>query len=631
MNFKKILMGGALSLALLSLFGCKQELNEETPKIKIEFSQEEVQIPANGTSAVLIKVDPSSRAEEITLTVADESVVSIDGTKTETTDEGIKVTLVPHSISSTTLYAIHPDLEQTPECRLTVTPVAMTGLGLDKSELRLKVGEESALSPVITPEDVTSPAFTWKSDDESVATVSGGIVKGVKEGKTTVTVSSGEFSASCEVTVYAVYATGLKLYWDGLEIGDDETLRFFVGEQIKIDAEILPEDATYRTVSRWMVRDMDQIDTATFHISDKESGIYVTGKLQGYTAINAFIDVPGLEKPIQKHVEIEVLPKTIPTGEAKIGDYFYSDGTWSDGGFLGFDGEGFPMWARVKPAPESGKKVIGIVFQTDPSRISQTEKDAGFTHGLVLCLKAAHAPVSSDPDADHKLDYLTRFCGDSGALTAQALRHLSRGKSVMSYYGDIEGYAACHGIYDEFNNPDMGEKNPLADYSAIDWTMRGFAPAPAETSGWYVPSSGQLWDFFYNLGGDEVRMFLDEHKESSTDLSWGERHHVNNDPMTILDYHWGQIPSGMREAPVAEFKGVTSKGEDGKTFTYKFNIYQFLTCSLYDEESVRIFEIATSLNSYVNNPDQTEKFGGDFLPSCDWVNQPMHCYPVLSF
>ena len=49
----------------------------------------------------------------------------------------------------------------------------------------------------------------------------------------------------------------------------------------------------------------------------------------------------------------------------KVGDYYYSDGTWSDGGLVSIDADGLnPVWAEEKPAPVEGKTVIGIVFQT---------------------------------------------------------------------------------------------------------------------------------------------------------------------------------------------------------------------------------------------------------------------------
>ena len=634
MKFSKFLLGGAACAALLFLSGCDDALKEdESKKIDVEFAEASISIPAGGTSEVLLKVEPVTRAKEVTVEVADEGVVSIENR--EITDEGVLLTLVSHSISSTTIYAIHPDLEDVQECTVTVTPIALTGISLKETEITLNVREQKTLSPVLTPDNVTSPTLLWKSEDISIAKVEGGVVTGVKEGETVVTVSSGEFSASCKVVVNAIPVSSLKLLYENKEIAEGETISFLVGEQIKINAEILPEDATYRKVGKWILRDSDPVDTTSFYISGSETGIYVTGKRQGRTSVTARIDVPGQENPLIKTVELKILPKAVPTSDPKIGDYFYSDGTWSDGGLLGYetvDGIEYPLWNPTKPEPISGKKVIGIVFSTDPTRISETERNKGFTHGLVLCTKAAHAPVTDDPKVDHTLDYWTKFTLDESFSSSQALNYLDKGVYASSYYNDIEGYDATHGMFNEFHDPTV-ETSPISQYPAIDWVMRGFDPAPAETSGWYVPSSGQLWDFFANLGGDEIRLFLDEYKGQQIDLSCEYKSflHINNDPMSILNYHWSPIPDSMKELPRDEVRNETRTGEDKKYFTYSTRVYQFITCSLYDFEHVRMFWLATSLNSYVNKEGQTDKFGGDFLPYLESINREMSCYPVLSF
>ena len=589
----------------------------------MEFAEASVSIPAGGTSVALLKVEPVTKAGEVTVEVADESVVSI-GNK-EITDEGILLSLVSHSISSTTIYAIHPDLEDVPECTVTVTPIALTGISLKEAEITLNVREQKTLSPVLTPDNVTSPTLLWKSENASIAKVEGGVVTGIKEGETVVTVSSGEFSASCKVVVNAIPVSSLKLLYENKEIAEGETISFLVGEQIKINAEILPEDATYRKVGKWILRDSDPVDTTSFYISGSETGIYVTGKRQGRTSVAARIDVPGQENPLIKTVELKILPKAVPTSDPKIGDYFYSDGTWSDGGLLGYetvDGIAYPLWNPKKPEPISGKKVIGIIFQTDATRISETERGKGFTHGLVLCTKSAHAPDATE----------TKFSFAESLSSSQALRYLDRGVNASSYYNDIEGYDATHGMFNEFHDPTV-ETSPISQFPAIDWVMRGFDPAPAETSGWYVPSSGQLWDFFANLGGDEIRLFLDGYKGQQIDLSYEYKSllHINNDPMAILGYHWAPIPDSMKELPSSDEREESRIDEDKKYFRYKSKVYQFLTCSLYEFETVRIFWLATSLNSYVNKDGQTEKFGGDFLPYAESINREMNCYPVLSF
>lgn len=47
------------------------------------------------------------------------------------------------------------------------------------------------------------------------------------------------------------------------------------------------------------------------------------------------------------------------------------------------------VWADEKPAPISGKTVIGIVFQTQPERLAQSDIEKGY-QGYVVATRTAH-------------------------------------------------------------------------------------------------------------------------------------------------------------------------------------------------------------------------------------------------
>lgn len=57
------------------------------------------------------------------------------------------------------------------------------------------------LSATVKPEDTTDPTLTWTSSDEAVATVENGVVKGVSAGSANITVTCGDITAVCAVTV----------------------------------------------------------------------------------------------------------------------------------------------------------------------------------------------------------------------------------------------------------------------------------------------------------------------------------------------------------------------------------------------------------------------------------------------
>lgn len=95
-------------------------------------------------------------------------------------------------------------LEGTP----TPAPIEITGIELS-GPTSVKVGKTITLNPTLTPSYTTQRTLVWSSDDETVATVSNGVVTGVKEGTAVITAKSsvkGTVSATYTVTVTSASA-----------------------------------------------------------------------------------------------------------------------------------------------------------------------------------------------------------------------------------------------------------------------------------------------------------------------------------------------------------------------------------------------------------------------------------------
>ena len=84
-----------------------------------------------------------------------------------------------------------------------VDPVQATGVTLDKTLASVKQGKTLTLTATVAPADATNKNVTWSSDNESVATVSDGVVTGVATGTAQITATTvdGNHTASCTVTV----------------------------------------------------------------------------------------------------------------------------------------------------------------------------------------------------------------------------------------------------------------------------------------------------------------------------------------------------------------------------------------------------------------------------------------------
>ena len=84
------------------------------------------------------------------------------------------------------------------------SPVTVTGVELNKSEIELSVNETEALTATVLPEDAPDKTVSWSSSNNDVATVSStGVVTAVSAGTAviTVTTNTGGKTATCNVTV----------------------------------------------------------------------------------------------------------------------------------------------------------------------------------------------------------------------------------------------------------------------------------------------------------------------------------------------------------------------------------------------------------------------------------------------
>ena len=197
-------------------------------------------------------------------------------------------------------------------------------------------------------------------------------------------------------------------------------------------------------------------------------------------------------------------PKSYTASDLKIGDYYYSDGTWSDGGLRILYADGTVECVDPRPLPNSGKTIIGIVFyaghnpkdESDYSNSGIRQKEC---HGYVVALTDVH-----NGDSDRlRWEWKDGTCNRSvGASTDE---------------NDWNGYANCQQIH-KF----------VADNSSDGWEMKHFPAAfacetygnrttdrdgndaggkyewqkplaaPDYTSGWFLPSCGQLKHIWQN-------------------------------------------------------------------------------------------------------------------------------------
>lgn len=184
--------------------------------------------------------------------------------------------------------------------------------------------------------------------------------------------------------------------------------------------------------------------------------------------------------------------------DLKPGDYYYGDGSWSDGGLRMIDhNNGQIVWKDPLPSsnltnPQTGvaRECIGVVFST---RMSENDKARGWTHGYVMGLTRLNNKWSpSDQLYDTPLPNIT---------------------ILKDMYNDLDGYNNTYIIKNSLSEDDYKLKHPLF------YDITSFAtPRPAGTSEWFLLSVGQMWDLFEVLG-EQMSTLMKYRTSSNTSVS----------------------------------------------------------------------------------------------------------------
>lgn len=359
---------------------------------------------------------------------------------------------------------------------------------------------------------------------------------------------------------------------------DGEIKPYYDAATKKYEALVPPQNMTGKPLIRISIGSNDFTYTPETEAAGKFD--FFGGKRYAYTiTVKANgIDVQSVTSGTwvangEENVTSKRVKQRFTADELKIGDYFYSDGTWSDGGLRKIFADGSMHIDYYKPVPLRGKTVVGIVFQTDKSRIGKKEKEKlggeDKAHGLVMAVKNANAAEKVIWSNESRYLDLLNDC-----------------VSKSNNYSDISGYGNCESIRSLEGNFD---KYPALQ--AVDG-YNTTCPVPTTTTGWYLPSSGQWWDILQNLGGCPA--LADGYQQTSSDINEFFWSNQGNVPDALNKWMWG------------------IDGWD------KFSYYhQFWSSSKFKGNTMRYW-VANSYDGWI---------------SCRWgnVNFQLYVRPVLAF
>lgn len=266
-NFLLKLMFLAIPLGMIACSDSEDE--PETPNVEVTsvtVSPESINMVIGDTERLTLTILPENASVKSgTWASSDEAVatVSQDGTVTAVAEGTAVITVTAGSKSAT--------------CNVTVTEerIEIESIEISPAKVTLtQIGETAQLTVKIMPEDATYTDMTWTSSDESIATVTQeGLVTAVAEGNATLTVSVGEISATCNITVAIE-----RIEVESIEVSPAEVTLTQIGETAQLAAQVMPENATDAQIT-WTTSD-EAVATVT------EEGL-VTAVANGKAVITA--------------------------------------------------------------------------------------------------------------------------------------------------------------------------------------------------------------------------------------------------------------------------------------------------------------------------------------------------------
>ena len=230
----------------------------------VSLSKTELTLAVGASETLGATVTPAEATNKnVKWSVEDESVATVD--------ENGKVTA--KKVGETTVTVTTEDGSKTASCKVKVVDrIAVTGVSIDKGEVRLKVGEVQVLKAVVKPADATNRNVSWASGNEEIAAVDeNGKVTAKAEGQTTITVTTedGGKTASCEVIVEKVLAVESELLRDASVTPNPATDRIEVSSKERVCAYEL-----FDANGRCVLAGTNGTPRFTIDISSLASGVY---------------------------------------------------------------------------------------------------------------------------------------------------------------------------------------------------------------------------------------------------------------------------------------------------------------------------------------------------------------------
>jgi uncharacterized protein YjdB len=286
--------------------------------------------------------------------------------------------------------------------------IAVKTVSAMPGSITLAAGGTRTVRATVIPEGANQVVY-WMSNNEDIVTVTNGILTGISEGETTITVTSAVDPTKTDVVNVTV--TGAVIPVDSVRLNKSEPFVMYIGDDSILTAFVYPENADNRDI----IWHNSNPEAATF-----ENGI-VHGVGRGTTVITAF---SACDVNLYAALEITVTDKNVPVEEIVL-----------------------PVASAAMPAGKS-KTLTPTVLPADATdKTLSWESDnpgvATVDNGVITANAAGTAVITvksvSNPDIDNSVTVTVCDLSTWSPVAADAV-----GLWIFDYSGD-------------FTKPDIGQ------------------------------------------------------------------------------------------------------------------------------------------------------------------------------
>ena len=324
------------------------------PYTTITLDRQTLSLDEGATATLTATASPQTADDAVVWASSDPAVVTVDANGgVSAVNSGTAVITAASRERPTVVRAT---------CTVTVTSpvVHVTGVSVSPEKMTMEVGETKTIVATIWPTNADNKNMSWRSSDESVATVNAsGTIVARSIGTTTITVTTedGGHTATCNVTVLErpVGVTSLVL--------DKSAITLTFGNSAMLIAILLPANATNKNVI-WTSSDetLAKVEGGRVTAQQKAGTVMITATSE---------DNPSISATCTVKIVSQLIPVTGLTVTPNVLDIYM--------------GEQKQLTATVSPSNATDPSVVWSVQQGDVVSVDQ--------NGVVTPLKVGSTRI----------------------------------------------------------------------------------------------------------------------------------------------------------------------------------------------------------------------------------------------